>query len=414
MENTKDSGSMSLTKYSFNTLINSIIKLFKHKYALDDISENQLYGFGNYDEKQPNLKQEFEKITNSFINGKYLYNKCRELHSGKPQIKLSVYYKNVFFKYLGFKDVFEFLKYELTDKTELKEQQKLLSQEKISKTHYYVVYYYGEDKKMIKGYFTILNNWKTFELVFVYKDTDENIVTYNLYGSIVHQNNFVHFESSLFSEKRKIKGASFIFYIGKSSPTERPIIIGTYSSFDKYDHCIAGKIIAQQFSSKETMLNEAFSNYFDPNISQELIKSRIINESVLPKHILKLSLKSPYSDVFGRIPNNYKLLFNLEDGSMHELKINIKKYDYNISCFEKNIFIENDALSLENKGQILTLNFDVFGVFFLQKVSIYIKTFYLFQDMSQENSGVFSGVDINNNLVTGIVIIETQQVMNKI
>lgn len=271
MENEKDSNNIRLTKHTFDKLINSILKLFKHRYSLETVSENQLYGFGNYDESLPSLKKEFEKISNSFINGKYLYNKNRELQSGKPQIKLSGYYKHVFFKYLGFNDVFEFLKYEIKDKAELQEQQKLLREETVSKTYYYVMYYYGEDKKMTKGHFTILNNWKTFELVFVYKDTEQNIVTYTLFGTILQQNNFAHFETSLFTEKRKIKGANFIFYIGKSTPTERPIIIGTYSSFDKYDHCIAGKIIAQKFDSKETMMAEAFSSYFEPNISQELI-----------------------------------------------------------------------------------------------------------------------------------------------
>jgi hypothetical protein len=406
MENTKETGNITLTKYTFYRLISSILKLFKHRYSLDEISENQLYGFGNFDERLPSLKKDFEKTANNFINGKYLYNKYRELQSGKPQIKISGYYKHVFFKYLGFNDIFEFLKYEVKDKTELQEQQKLLNQETSSKTYYYVMYYYGEDKKMTKGHFTILNNWKTFELIFVYKDTEENVVTYTLFGTILQQNNFAHFETNLFTEKRKIKGANFIFFIGKSTPTERPIIIGTYSSFDKYDHCIAGKIIAQQFNSKEAMMTEAFSDYFEPYISQELVKIRFINESSLPKHILKLSNKSPYSDVFGRIPSKYKLTFNLDDDTSPKLMIMIEKFHYNIRCLENNIFIENDSLSLENKGQILEMNFDVFGVFFLQKVSIYVKTFYLLQEMTEENKGVFAGVDINNNLVNGSIVIE--------
>jgi hypothetical protein len=409
MENAKELSNIQLTKHTFDKLINSILKLFKHKYSIDEISENQLYGFGNFDAKLPSLKKDFEKISNNFINGKYLYNKYRELQSGKPQIKLSGYYKHIFFKYLGFNDIFEFLKFEVKDKMELLEQQKLLNQETSSKTYYYVMYYFGEDKKMIKAHFTILNNWKTFELIFVYKDTEDNIVTYTLFGTITQQNNFAHFETNFFTEKRKIKGANFIFYIGKSTATERPIIIGTYSSFDKYDHCIAGKIIALQFDSKETMMAEAFSNYFEPYISQELIKIRFINESILPKHILKLSTKSPYSDVFGRIPNKYKLIFNLNEETSHELMIMIEKFHYNILCLENNIFIENDNLSLENKGQILEISFDIFGVFFLQKVSIFVKTFYLLQETTEENRGVFSGVDINNNLVNGNIIIKPQK-----
>lgn len=405
MENVDSGGSIILTKHTFEKLTNSIIQVFKNKFSLDAISENQLYGFGNYNETLPSLKKEFEQVSNSFVNGKYLYNKYRELQSGKPQIKLSNYYKHVFFNYLGFSDIHEFLKHEVNDKKELQAQQNLLKQETTDKTYYYVMYYYGEDKKMTKAHFTIYNNWKTFDLVFVYKDGKENVVKYNLFGSIVQQNNFAHFETHLFTEKRKIKGANFIFYIGKSSPSERPFIIGTYSSFDKYDHCIAGKIIAQQFDSKDTMMTEAYSDYFEPNISQELIKIRFINESSLPKHTLKLSNKSPYSDVFGRIPNTYKLTFNMDDGTSSELMIMIEKFHYNIRCIENNIFIENDSLSLENKGQILQMNFDVFGVFFLHKVSIFVKTFYLLQEATEDNQGVFSGVDINNNLVNGSVII---------
>ena len=69
----------------------------------------QLYGYGDYNDAKPNLKQDFEDIGSEFINGKYLYDKSRQFEKGKPTIKLKQYYKDIILLYLGFEDFKLFL-----------------------------------------------------------------------------------------------------------------------------------------------------------------------------------------------------------------------------------------------------------------------------------------------------------------
>ena len=63
--------------------------------------------------EEPNLKNDLELLLRGYVNGKYLYNKHREASSGKPIIKISREYKLLFFNYLGFRNVAEFIKSDL-------------------------------------------------------------------------------------------------------------------------------------------------------------------------------------------------------------------------------------------------------------------------------------------------------------
>lgn len=397
-----------LTKFVFEKLLKSVVSKFKQSNLItSSYKDSQLYGFGNFDISKPSIKGELEMLLKGYVNGKYLYNKTREVSTGKPFIKISREYKFLFFNYLGYKDVFEFLYEEIKEEEEKDKQLQLLGNHSSNEDYYYVCYYYGEDKRMTKGQVIIYNNWKTFELVFVYQDRKGKPIFYNLFGTIKQENNFVHFDAKFFTGKGKIEGANFIFYVGKSFENERPILEGTYSSFDKYDHSIAGNLIMVRKETKEIMEAEANSFDFDPILSQELIHKRYIALSHVPQELSKLSLKSPYASVFGKLPNTYVGKFSLM-GEFHLLTFYIQKYHYNIISKTENIVIENDGLSLENKGQILELHFSVVGIFILQKVSVYLKVYSLFQEGAA--IGYYTGVDINNNIASGeigITIVES-------
>jgi len=364
-----------------------------------------MYGFGNFDPNKPNLKSDFEKTAHGYVNGKYLYNKRREASNGKPVIKLSREYKHLFFNYLGYKDVHEFI-----DRASITEEQKnkqleLLNQKSNTRDYYYVCYYYGEDSRMNKGKIIIYNDWKKVEMIYVYENEKGDKGIYTFYGAINQSEDFVYFDTKYFSGNKKSEGAKFIFFIGKSSAHERHYLIGTYSGFDKYDRAIAGKMILKKFNTKMEMEEEISTNVFSPIICQELNKNRLVIESSIRKNPLLFSKKSPYAQVLATSSGNYIFDFIIHKKN-YQLKLKLEKYHYNIVSLTEAIIIEDDFIKVINKGQIINLDFFISGMFQLQKVSIYIKAIEITNN-KKGTQGSFNGIDINNNIVSGKVTINS-------
>ena len=389
-----------LTKKVFNTLLESVISHFKKSHNITEkYKDSQLYGFGNYDLEKPNLKNDLELVLRGYVNGKYLYNKQREAISGKPVIKISREYKSLFFNYLGCKSTVEFIDNGLFTTDQKNNQLKLLSKDNNLEDYYYIFYYYGEDNKMNKGQVIIYNNWKTIELIFVYVDENGDKTAYTFYGSITQSEDFAFFDTKFYVENKKYEGAKFICFIGKSSPYERHYLIGTYSGFDKYDRAIAGKMILKKYNSKAEIEDEVNDKSFDPIICQELNKNRLVVESSIRKNPLLFSKKSPYAQVLMKLSGNYIFEFSTEK-TIHELKLKLEKYHYSIISLKDSIIVEDDRVSVLNKGQVINFEFAISGMFHLQKVSIYINAIDFFQN-KREVKGNFNGVDINNTLVSG-------------
>ncbi|WP_242202135.1 hypothetical protein [Aestuariivivens insulae] len=391
-----------LSNYVFVKMLDKIVTQFKVKYKVEShINDTQLFGFGNFDTTKPCLKEEFQTIVRQYVNGKYLYNKHREATTGKPLIKISKSYKYVFFKYLGFSNVYDFIDQDFIPKKQKKKQLELLNKENTSKDYYFVSYYLGEDRHMNKGQVLIYNDWKTVEMKYAYEEGDASIQIYSFFGNIIKSENLIHFNTKFFAGDKKIEGAKFIFFVGKSAPTERHYLIGTYAGFDKYDQTVAGKMILKKMDSKTEMEDEALSNDFNPLMSQELIGNRIVVESNIRKNPLLFSKKSPYAEVLTRITGSYEFTFQTNDEE-YVLGSRIQPKHYGIVSLQESIILEDEKVSVLNKGQILNLDFTISGMFYLQKVSIYIATYY-FIDSSLEPQGKFTGVDINNNIVTGTI-----------
>lgn len=411
MENDKPliSEQLTLTKYCFDKLIMAIINKFTDKYEIETIKDSQLYGFGNYDVTKPSLKNEFEGITKSYINGKYLYNKNRELKQGRPVINLNREYKHVFFNYLKYDGIESFLENEIVDKLELEKQVALLQTTHSNEDFYYCAYYYGEDQKMTKGKLIIYNNWSNIEFRFVYFDKNDIKSEHIFYGVIKMSEDFMFIHTRYIVNNTKREGANFTFFVGKSAPTERHYLIGAYSGFDKYNRSIAGKMILKKFEDKKAMESEFSTRHVDPLFTQELRKERIIIESQVPNTSSKISSKSPYASLFSSLSGNYLFTFYSNDKEIvYLLEVLIDPHNYNISSSNPNLIIENDIVKLINRGQNVYLDFDVHGVSYFQKISMYIKMYYL---MNPENEvfGVYSGIDLNNNPVNGRVKVEIRK-----
>ncbi|MCK5401224.1 MAG: hypothetical protein KAJ28_06285 [Flavobacteriaceae bacterium] len=407
--NTQKKETLLLTKHVFNTLIDRVVYHFRKEHKINErYKDSQLYGFGNYDPEKPNLKNDLELVLRGYVNGKYLYNKYREATSGKPIIKISREYKYVFFNYLGIKSIHEFIESDFFTVKQKSKQLDLINQRSRSEDHYYICYYFGEDNQMNKGQVIIYNDWKTIEMKYIYEDVNSEKGIYNFYGTINQSEDFAYFDTKYFVGNKKSEGAKFIFFIGKSSPNERLYLIGTYSGFDKYDRAIAGKMILKKYDTKLEIEKEASSKSFDPIICQELNKNRLVVESNIRKNPLMFSKKSPYAQAFINTSGKYLITFTIEK-EKYSIKCEIQQYHFNIVSLDDSIIIEDDRINIINKGQILNLDFSITGLFYLQKVSIYIKMFD-FQQNESKALGSFNGVDINNNIVSGIVMIEQLKV----
>ena len=402
--NTISKETLVLTKAVFNILLDHIIHSFstENKVQIETCRENQLYGFGNYNVSKPNLKQDFEEVLKGYVNGKYLYNKKREASTGMPFVKISREYKYLFFNYLGFEDVYEFINRDVVSLDDKTEQLALLQQENIVEDAYYVSYYFGEDEKMNKGQVIIYKQWKNIEMKYVYEDDHGRTGVYSFFGLIKHSEGFVFFDTNFYEGRKKNEAAKFTFFIGKSSPHERNFLIGTYSGFDKYDNVIAGKIILKKVSSRTIMEKEAIAKDFCPIISQELNKKRIIVESVIRKSPLLFSEKSPYAQVLRDISGPCLLTF-YDNTNAHRIQVNIEQHHLNVRSMNDAIVINNDYVDLINNGQIIQISFSINGLFYIQKVSVYIKSYDLLEKSTANTSGKYVAVDIHNEILSGVV-----------
>jgi len=396
-----------LTNECFFKLHQEVINHFNNSHNIDKINDSQLYGFGNYNDEKPNLKNDLELITRAYVNGKYLYNKYRETVSGKPTIKISGEYKHTLFNYIGYKDIYEFTNSDLLNEKEKKIQLALLDQKSVDRDYYYVSYYFSEDKKMNKGTTIFYNNWKTVEMKYVYKEINGEKAEYKFHANVINSDPFIFIDTKFYLRNKKAEGARCVFFIGKSAPTERYFLKGTYSGFDKYDRAIAGVMILRKFDTFEEVEEELNSKEFNPSIAQELNQKRIVVESNIIKDMRKLSKNSPFAKLLSNIPANYHICF-LFNGERHNLNIKILKYHYNVISLNDSIIIEEDNLRLMSNGRILKLDFSLVGVFFLQTVSIYVSILDFSKEEAKIN-GSFTGIDVNNNIVSGEVGFEMRK-----
>lgn len=398
--------SLSLTTDYFEKLLFTIQNLFMEKHKFESIPKStQFFGYGNYDESKPNLKKELESISSDFVNGKYLYDKTREFHKGKPIIKINNYYKSLILVYLGYDDIKTFIDEQELSDLKLNKQLSLIYDDKINQTYYYLNYYFGEDNTIIKGQTVISNNWKKIHHTYIYRQDDGTIKEHYNYGGIIRREDTIHINTKTLLDGKLVEGASEIYYIGHNDPSNVNFLIGNYCAFDMYTNTVAGKIILEKCESKEDMESKSLDETIPPYIALEIRNKRIINQGIVPKHYLELSENSPYSSIYGKIPGTYTLIFHLENGFKETLKFKINSTNFKTTPLMENVYFEEDNLELLNKGSIIHFNFKFAGIIALNKVDIYFKTYYLKQG-KEKLKGTFSGIDNENRLVSGQVSID--------
>lgn len=399
------SDSLSLTIEYFKILLSLVHETFMQKHALKKLPKTfQLYGYGVYNEDKPNLKNDFENIGDDFVNGKYLYDKSREIFKDKQVIKLNEYYKSVILLYIGYENFEDFLKEHPLSELEIEKQLSLNGKIKQNETHYYLNYYFGEDDVIIKGRTIISNNWKKIQHTFLYPLEDGSFKEHYSNGNVILKGDTLCINSKTLSGEKYIDGASEIYYIGHKSPSSIKYLVGTYCTFDIYTNTVAGRSILEKCESKEEMEEKSKDPNIPAYIALEVRNKRIINNSVIPKNSLELSKLSPFSSIYGKIPGIYEITFNFKNDFSEVLKFEIVGTNYKINTLTENVYIEKDRIELLNKGSILNFRFNFSGIIALERANIYFKTYYL-KDGREIQKGVFSGIDNENRLVNGTLML---------
>ncbi len=399
----QDKNVLLMTDYCFKVLSENILEKFiKENKISTAIKVKQHYGFGDFDINKPNLRAEFAKLAGGFINGKYLYDKIRELNSGKPVIKLNGYYKYVFFKYLGHDYIDSFLQSEIEDENERSKQLHLLRKSVITKNYYYISYHFGENKEVIKGQVSVLNDWKNVHYKYIYPEKDGTVKEFLYHGVIVRRSDTLHIHTKTLLGGKMVDGGNDVFYIGHSEPWAAAYLIGTYSAWDIYNKTIAGRIIFEKCESKEEMVKKSYHPKVPAYIVQEIRNKRIVNDGIVPDDFMGISHRSPYHTLFAKIPGKYELDFFVGQQKVGFFEFDIDKNTSKINTLNKGILIEKDHIEIVNNGSVVHFSFCLIGLAQFSKLEIFFKTYYL-NDDTQNIEGVYSGLNMENQLINGRV-----------
>ncbi len=403
--NFDESTTLSLTAHSFELLLNAVLDRFSSKYeGATRYGLSQIFGFGNYNESLPNLKSELQQNAATFINGKYLYDKKRELQSGKPYIKLTRPYKHLLFAYLGYNDVISFIDDRISDPEEKQKQLNLLSINQKDEPFYYVSYHYGEYREIVKAQVIVRDNWKTVEYKYLYPQSDGSSKEFVYIGNIKKRADALHIQTKTLMDGKMVESGENILYVGYGDPGSSKFILGVFSAFDINNRLIACKIIHEKADSKEDMIALSKAKKIPAYIAQEIRNQRIENDINIPNNKLEISKKSPYYHTYEKVTGKYKFAFYENDDEIGTLDISIDPNSYKIKSSDPGILINKDEIDLLQNGSVLHFSFQMTGLSSFTQLQIFVKTYYL-NDHAEKIKGVYSGIDLENRLRSGKVMI---------
>lgn len=399
----KEISTLNLTSYSFDLLLNALLaKMERQHPGILRNKVGQIYGFAGYDKKLPSLKTELESLTGISINGKYLYDKKRELNSGKPIIKIANPYNYLTLDYLGHENVISFINEEITEKNEKKKQLLLLQTQNEYENHYYVSYHFGEYKQIVKAQATVKDNWKRIEYNYIYPEQDGSSKSFLYFGDIKKRADSLHIQTRTFMDGKMVPSGENILYIGYGDPSKSQYILGVFSAFDINNKLIAVKTIHERCASQEEMKKKSLAKKIPGYIAQELRNQRIENEIHIPNDKLEISPLSPYYLTYEKIAGEYTFNFKSENPEFSKLVIIIDPNNYKITSAMTGVLINHDEIKLIQNASVLNLRLSLSGQSSFLQLNIYVKTYYL-NDQSKLAKGKYSGIDFENRLIAGDV-----------
>lgn len=324
----KTKGTLILDGDVFSKLHQELVNKFSIKYEIDSnlIIDYQLYGFNNFNEKLPSIKKMIDSENNLYLNGKYLYNKWRLYKNGAKLIKLSREFSFAYFHTLGYKDVYDFLnRSEFVNEKDRSNQNGIFEKKIISNDkEFYVGYYIGENKSVIKTKLTISIGLKEVEWVLYYWE-ENTLSSFVYHGTILDLRSII---TILFRKENSNteRDAYMSIYYGNEKVMHKPFLKGIYAGYDFNVQPVSGEIVFQRVSSSTIQEEIAQSQEeISPVIENYLYNKRIIIQNILPQNILELSNYSQYVNNIERIQGFYSGISSSSNKQINFIKITLFK-----------------------------------------------------------------------------------------
>lgn len=274
------------------SLHKELLVVFSEHYAIEikTLTVFQLYGFGNYDDKLPNLKNFIIDRTGKWINGKYLYNKIKDIDKGNSKhIKVRREYLSLLITVAGYVNYEDYLKNSphISSEIRILEETNVSSFDVSDETLYYVGYYVEDRQYYIKSKFTIYK-MKTalWEILYWEKEFEPSYYTY--FGKCVSTG-----ESALSfyfnKENSSLNKECFINLFYGNNMKIKPVLLGAYCGFSRNNNPVIGKLVFEQVETLELQNEKAMNKEINPNFHYYLHSQRMEVEGVLPQKVSDLS-----------------------------------------------------------------------------------------------------------------------------
>jgi len=268
---------IDLSKEEFQRLYNAILDKCAVEEGFQPLGKGEaLFGFGRIlndkkhsgvlhikkiMESKEKVKSVMEAYNKKMINGKYLYDRYRELQSDKiDKISLTLFYKDVYLKFIGYNDIATFLTQSRRDNPltgrEKEDSQKL---EKLADSNflYYRCYYYSYRKNTVKNFnFKINKTNNTFTLTGLH----DSQISSDVADGTVYSGEKIEFlernaRFELKSEENPKEKISLLVYRG-TRPLDKQIFLrGIYLTVSSFGFPISGEMIMAKIDNPESKLS---------------------------------------------------------------------------------------------------------------------------------------------------------------
>ncbi|WP_417444092.1 hypothetical protein [Joostella sp.] len=267
----------------------------------------QLYGFGNHEEKKPNLKSFIMERTGKWINGKYLYNKRREIDlSLKTKIKIKRDYLSILIIAAGYKDYNDYLQNSIYISADVREVEQGILEGSINDDHvwYYVGYYVEDRRYYIKSKFTIYQ-MKSASWEILYWEGNKEATLYSYMGKCVPTGDSAL--SFYFSkEDSSLNKECFVNLFYGNNMNNKPILLGAYCGFDRSNNPVIGKLIFEEVTNAEEQNSRIKNNEINPIFHHYLYSQRLVVDGILPHKNSDLSVSINRLEIINFLIGKYR------------------------------------------------------------------------------------------------------------
>lgn len=246
---------------------------------------------------------------------------------------------------------------------------------------------------------TFLNDWKNVQYKYLYPQKDGTFKEFLYHGVIRKRADTLHIRTKTLMDGKMVEGGENILYVGYSEP-QSAFILGTFSAFDINNRVIAGKVIHEKCASKQEMVEKSKQRKIPAYIAQEIRNVRIENDAVIPNTIMEISSKSPYSITYNKIPGHYTFTLFQSNETLGDFQFLIDHHTFKLSSMTEGLLIVKDNFELIQNGSVIHFSFELRGMAFFTRLEAFVKTYYLNKG-ERDIRGVYSGLDIENRLISG-------------